>query len=121
MGMDDAGGEGLKDRLSSGGQDTLGELAQSLLDNPWFKQVLEVALDARDRASQAGASAMRNLNVPTAADVDRLGRRLRAVSERLEAVEDKLDELARELAELRRSQASGQASKGRPPNPPGQL
>jgi hypothetical protein len=105
--MDETGGEGLKDRLSSRGEDALSELAQALLDNPWFKQALEMAFEARERASQAGASAMRNLNVPTAADVDRLGRRLRAVSERLEAVEDKLDELSRELAEIRRSQGSG--------------
>ena len=102
--MDEPGSEGLKDRLSSRGEDALGELAESLLDNPWFKQFLEVALEARERASQAGASAMRNLNVPAATDVDRLGRRLRAVSERLEVVEDKLDELGRELAELRRGQ-----------------
>ena len=105
--MEEPDAEGLKDRLSSRGEDALGELAQTLLDNPWFKQVLEVALEARERASQAGASAMRNLNVPAAADVDRLGRRLRSVSERLEAVEDRLDELGREVAELRRSQSSG--------------
>jgi hypothetical protein len=102
--MDEPGDEGLTDRISSRGEDALGEFAQALLDNPWFKQVLEVGLEARERASQAGASAMRNLNVPTAGDVDRLGRRLRAVSERLEAVEDRLDELARELAEIRRTQ-----------------
>ena len=103
--MDESGGEGLKDRVSSRGEDTLGDLAQALLDNPWFKQALEVAFEARERASQVGASAMRNLNVPTAGDVDRLGRRLRAVSERLEAVEDRLDELARELAEIRKGSA----------------
>jgi hypothetical protein len=104
--MEEPGDEGLRDRFSSRGEDALGEFAQTLLDNPWFKQVLEVALEARERASQAGASAMRNLNVSTAADVDRLGRRLRAISERLEGVEDRLDELGRELAELRRSQPS---------------
>jgi hypothetical protein len=103
--MDETGGEGLKGRISSRGEDALSELAQLLLDNPLFKQALEVAFEARDRASQAGASAMRNLNVPTAGDVDRLGRRLRAVSERLEGVEDKLDELGRELAEIRKAQS----------------
>jgi hypothetical protein len=121
MCMEDPGDEGLKDRLSSRGEDALGDFAQALLDNPWFKQVLEVALEARERASQAGASAMRNLNVPAAADVDRLGRRLRAVSERLEAVEDKLDELGRELAELRRGQQAEPAPGTTDPNPPGRL
>lgn len=82
--------------------DPLGELGELLLDNPWVHQALQIAFGARERASAAGASAMRNLNVPTAGDVDRLARRLRAVSERLERVEDALDELGRELAALRR-------------------
>ena len=103
--MNETGGEGLKDRLSSRGEDALGELAQVLLDNPLFKQALEVAFKARDRATQAGVTAMRGLNVPTAADLDRLGRRLRAVSERLESVEDKLDRVERELAELRKARS----------------
>jgi hypothetical protein len=98
----EAGGEGLKDRISSRGTDALGELAQALADNPLFSQALQVAFDARERVNEAGAHAMRNLNVPTAADVERLGRRLRAVSERLEAVEDKLDQLSNDLTALRR-------------------
>ena len=73
-----------------------------------MKQALQVAFGARERASQAGASAIRNLNLPTGNDVDRLARRLRAVSERLEAVEDALDQITDELAELRRERASTQ-------------
>ena len=57
---------------------------------------------------------IRNLNLPTGNDVDRLARRMRALSERLEEVEDSLDRLSREVAELRserdssRRQASSQ-------------
>ena len=91
-----------KDRSSSRSEDTLGELADFLLDNPWLNQALQLALGARERASQAGAQAMRNVGVPTAGDVDRLARRVRAFSERLESVEDKLDMLSHEMAELRR-------------------
>lgn len=101
--------EGLKERISARGEETLGELAQLLLDNPWVNQAFHVALDARERASSAGTQALRNLNLPTAADVDRLSRRLRAVSERLEAVEDKLDELTRDLTALRNQGAPEQA------------
>jgi hypothetical protein len=104
--MDEGGGEGTSDRPSSRGEGTLGELAQILVDNPWMNQALHLAFGARDRASQAGASAIRNLNLPTGQDVDRLARRLRVVSERLEAVEDTLDQLTRELAELRRERGS---------------
>ena len=104
--MDETGGEGIRDRISSRGEGTLGELAQILVDNPWMNQALQIALGARERASQASASAIRNLNLPTGNDVDRLARRLRAVSERLEEVEDTLDRVTRELAELRRERES---------------
>jgi hypothetical protein len=104
--MDESGGEGTRDRTYSRGEGTLGEVAQLLVDNPWMKQALQVAFGARERASQAGASAIRNLNLPTGNDMDRLARRLRAVSERLETVEDTLDQLTREVAELRRERES---------------
>ncbi len=68
-----------------------------------------MAFGARERASQAGASAIRNLNLPTGNDVDRLARRLRSVSERLESVEDTLDQVTRELAELRRERDSARS------------
>ena len=113
--MDEGGGEGIRDRLSSRGEGALGELAQFLVDNPWMNQALHVAFGARERASQAGAQAIRNLNLPTGNDVDRLARRLRAVSERLEEVEDTLDQLTRELAALRRERDSsrpGTSSQG---------
>jgi hypothetical protein len=104
--MDEGGGEGIRDRISARGEGALGELAQYLVDNPWMNQALQVAFGARERASQAGATAIRNLNLPTGQDVDRLARRLRAVSERLEAVEDTLDRLTREVAELRRERGA---------------
>ncbi|HYU15094.1 MAG TPA: hypothetical protein VEL05_03460 [Candidatus Acidoferrum sp.] len=102
MTSEEEGAERFKDRFSSRGEDTLGDLADFLLDNPWLNQALQLALGARERASQAGAQAMRNVGVPTAADVDRIARRVRALSERLESVEDKLDALGHEMAELRR-------------------
>jgi hypothetical protein len=97
---------GASDRPSPRGESALGELAQFLVDNPWTHQALQVAFGARERAQQAGAQAIRNLNLPTGNDVDRLARRLRAVSERLEAVEDALDQLAQELVALRRERDS---------------
>ncbi|MSO42216.1 MAG: hypothetical protein EXQ70_10060 [Solirubrobacterales bacterium] len=93
-------GEGLRGRISSRGEEALGELAQVLLENPVFNQALQAAFGARERATSAGAHAMRNLNLPTAGEVERLERRLRSLSDRLEAVEDSLDGLARELVGL---------------------
>lgn len=100
--MDPSGDDGLRDRLSARGEEALGELAEFLLENPWLNQALQVAFEARDRASQAGAQAIKGLNLPTASETDRLERRLRSVSERLESVEDSIDALNQDLAELRR-------------------
>lgn len=107
--MDETGGEGTEDHPYSRSEGALGDLAQLLVDNPWMKQALQMAFGARERASQAGASAIRNLNLPTGNDVDRLARRLRSVSERLESVEDTLDQVTRELAELRRERDSARS------------
>ena len=103
--MDESADEGLRDRLSARGTDALGDLAEVLLENPWLKEALNIAFEARERASVAGTQAIRGLNLPTASDTERLERRLRAVSERLDSVEDSLDALTRELAELRRQGA----------------
>jgi chromosome segregation ATPase len=99
---EDEAAERPKERDSSRGEEPVGDLVDFLLDNPWVHQALQLALGARERASQAGAQAMRNVGVPTAADLDRLARRVRALSERLESVEDKLDALSDEMTELRR-------------------
>ena len=107
--MEEDGGE-TGERQSSLTEKALGELAQFLVDNPWLNQALHVAFGARERAQQASQSAIRNLNLPTGGDVDRLARRLRAVSERLEAVEDTLDQLSHEVAALRREHSSSRAT-----------
>jgi hypothetical protein len=56
------------------------------------------AFEAREKASQAQEVAMGALNIPSAADIERLTRRLRAVSHRLEGIEDGVDRLDRALA-----------------------
>jgi hypothetical protein len=104
--MDAGGGEVRGDQASSRGESALGDLAQLLVENPWMNQALQVAFGMRERASEAGASVIRNLNLPTGHDVDRVARRLRSLSERLEEVEDTLDRLSREVAELRRERES---------------
>ena len=98
--MDVGGGEE-SERDPARGESALGDLAQLLVENPWMNQALHLAFGVRERASEAGTAVIRNLNLPTGNDVDRIARRLRSLSERLEEVEDTLDRLSRELAELR--------------------
>jgi septal ring factor EnvC (AmiA/AmiB activator) len=97
---------GLRDRLSTAGEEAFGELAQNLLENPFFNQALATALGAGERVLQAQRSAMTALNVPSGSDIERLERRVRSVSDRLELLEDRLDEVADDMAELRRRLAA---------------
>jgi CRP-like cAMP-binding protein len=92
--------EGLKDRLARQGEDALGKLAQDLLENPLVNSAITRAFSARERAGQAQEAALGALNLPTAADVERLTRRLRSVSQRLEGIEDGVDRLDDRLASL---------------------
>ena len=50
------------------------------------------------------------LNIPSAADVERLTRRLRSVSQRLEGIEDGVDRLDQRLADLKAGGANPLAS-----------
>ena len=95
------GDEGLRGRLSSRSEEALGEIAQVLLENPLLNQALQAAFGARDLATSATSQAMKNLNMGSADDIERLTRRLRSISDRLEEVEDQLDDLSGELAALR--------------------
>jgi predicted RNase H-like nuclease (RuvC/YqgF family) len=104
--MDEGGGEERRDQGPIRAESALGEIAQILVENPWMHQALQVAFGVRERASEAGTAVIRNLNLPTGNDVDRVARRLRSLSERLEEVEDSLDRLSREVAELRRERES---------------
>ena len=93
--------DGLRGRLAKSGEDALGKLAQDLLENPLVNSALTRAFDAREKASQAQEAAMGALNIPSAADVERLTRRLRSVSQRLEGIEDGVDRLDQRFAELK--------------------
>src|SRR5919112_327176 len=97
---DDSSGEGLRRRLARSGEDVLGKLAQDLLENPLINGAITRAFEAREKAAQAQEVAMGALNLPSAADVERLTRRVRSVSQRLEGIEDGVDRLDQRLAAL---------------------
>jgi chromosome segregation ATPase len=90
--------EGLKERLSRQGEEALGKLAEELVANPVINAALAGAFEARDKAVQAQEAAMGALGIPSAADIERLTRRLRSVSQRLEGIEDAVDRLDERIA-----------------------
>jgi CRP-like cAMP-binding protein len=104
-------GEGLRDRLARQGEDALGKLANDLLENPLVNSAITRAFAARERAAHAQEAALGALNLPSAADVDRLTRRLRSVSNRLEGIEEGIDRLGERLEALNSGAEPGLADR----------
>jgi hypothetical protein len=88
----------LRDRLGANTDDRLGRALSELLESPLLTGAIGRAFDAREKAAQAQEVALGALNIPSAADIERLTRRLRSVSHRLEAIEDGVDRLDRALS-----------------------
>ncbi len=92
--------QGLKGRLSRQGEEALGRLAEELAANPIVSSAVAGAFEARERAVAAQEAAMGALGIPSSADIERLTRRVRSVSQRLEGIEDAIDRLDARLATL---------------------
>jgi CRP-like cAMP-binding protein len=97
--------DGLRQRVARQGEETLGKLAQELLESPLVTRAMSAAFGTRERASRAQELAMGALNLPSASDLERLTRRLRSVSQRLEAIEDGLDRLDERLGQIEKAVA----------------
>jgi hypothetical protein len=82
------------------GEETIGKLAQEVLESPVVSGVLSTASQTRERAMRAQQVALSAMNLPSATDLERLTRRLRSVSQRLEGVEDILDNVEQRVAAL---------------------
>lgn len=90
--------KGLRERLATGTEDRLGKALTDIFDNSLVNGAISRAATTREKATQAQELAMGALNLPSAADVERLTRRLRAVSQRLEGIEDGVHRIGRTLA-----------------------
>ncbi len=93
MSDDDFETDGLRERLTKQGEDTLGKVADDLLANPIVSGAISRAFEAREKASSVQEATLAALNLPSAADIERLTRRVRSVSQRLEGIEDGIDRL----------------------------
>jgi chromosome segregation ATPase len=97
--------KGLRERVTRQSEETIGKLAQDLLDHPVVSGALSAAFETRERAMRAQEAAMGALNLPSASDLERLTRRLRGVSQRLEGIEDGLDRVEQRIGGLGNSSA----------------
>jgi hypothetical protein len=92
--------KGLRERVTRGGEEAIGKLAQELLENPIVTGALSAAFETREKAVRAQEVAMGALNLPSASDLERLTRRIRGVSQRLEGIEDALDRVEQRIDRL---------------------
>ncbi len=90
---DDPEQTGIRKRIAGQAEDAIGRIADDMLENPVVNSALSRAFSAREKVAQAQQSAMDALNLPTASELEKLGRRLRTISQRLEEVEDAVDKL----------------------------
>ena len=90
---DDPEQAGLRKRIAGGAEDAIGRFADDLIENPVINSALSRAFSAREKVAQAQQSAMDALNLPSASELEKLGRRLRTISQRLEEVEDAVDKI----------------------------
>jgi len=99
--------ESFVEKLSRQGEEALGKVAEELIANPVVNGAITRAFEAREKAVQAQEAAMGALNLPSAADIERVTRRLRSLSQRLEGIEDAIDRLEERLASLSRQEPLG--------------
>jgi tetrahydromethanopterin S-methyltransferase subunit G len=90
--------ESFVERLSRHGEEALGRVAEELIANPVVNGAVARAFEAREKALQAQEAAFGALNLPSAADIERVTRRLRSLSQRLEGIEDAIDRLEERVA-----------------------
>ncbi|MGE4427238.1 MAG: hypothetical protein AB7G37_12365 [Solirubrobacteraceae bacterium] len=87
-------------RVRGAGEETVGKMAKDVLSSPIVTGAARRAMEVRERATQAQEVAMGAFNVPSAADIERLTRRVRNVSQRLESIEDAVERLDDRLSDL---------------------
>jgi hypothetical protein len=92
-----AAGDNLRGQVIHQSQDVIGRLAQDVIKLPVVSGALTTIFDARERAVRAQELAIGALGLPSTADLERLTRRLRSVSQRLEGLEDGVDRIAAKL------------------------
>ena len=95
--------EDFLERMSARAEEALGKVAEELISNPVVNGAISRAFDAREKAIQAQVTAMGALNLPSAADIERVTRRLRSLSQRLEGIEDAIDRLEERVEAASRS------------------
>jgi chromosome segregation ATPase len=92
--------ESFVEKVSRQGEEALGRIAEELIANPVVNGAITRAFEAREKAVLAQEAAMGAFNLPSAADIERVTRRLRSLSQRLEGIEDAIDRLEERLASV---------------------
>lgn len=87
-------------------------IAAGVVGSDAMKSATKRALEARERAVELQEFTLGALNLPSAAVIDRLTRRVRSVALRLESIEDGLDRLEERLEDAAPAAPAAAASSG---------
>ena len=115
--------QSLRGRVTRQSEEAIGKLAQELIENPVVSGALSRAFGTRERAMRAQEAALGALNLPSAADLERLTRRVRSVSQRLErtgssrSLEDRLDKIEATLERLGPTEPTPASTSSASPKP----
>ncbi len=90
----------LIDRLTTGGQEALDRVSQELLANPVTSAALARAAAAKQRMDALGESALGQLHLPTAEDLEEVAAKVRAVATRAERTETTLARIEERLERI---------------------
>lgn len=86
-------GETLREKLTRQGEDAVAKVVQDLARSPIVGEAMNAAMRVGEKASKAQEATLGAMQIPTAADIERITRRIRSVSNRIEEIEDGIDRL----------------------------
>src|SRR5205085_4642329 len=84
---------------------------EPLVDQPLTQRLLTEASALRDRTLRAQEATLAALNLPTAADLAKLERRIRSLSDALGGLSDRLDRLESQVRRLDNADKADKADK----------
>lgn len=85
------------DHAAAGALRSLTRIAEQLIDTRPVQAALSQAFAARDRLTQIQEATLAALNLPTAAESERITRRVRSVAQQIEGLEDAVDRIEQHL------------------------
>jgi polyhydroxyalkanoate synthesis regulator phasin len=113
---------GLLDRLRERGEEVFSQLSSELMANPRFMKAVEGAMRGREKLEEAAADALKQMNVPTRAELKRALGRIDSLEQEVQGLREQLKRARRPASAAPRKAAARPAPsrpRARKPRPGG--